>query len=72
VKSGYLMEFFADYSFKTGRDLSLGGFVKWNALRVKTSEKSLSGSTTEPVSWIVDIRSWTGGLTLSLGFYSPL
>ncbi len=72
VTSGYFLEFLADYTFNTGRDLNLGGFAKWNALRVKTSERSLSGSTTEPVSWVVDITSWTIGGTLSLGFYSPI
>jgi hypothetical protein len=72
VRNGYFMEFWANYALKIKGDLNLGGFVKWNALRVETSEQGLSGLTAEPVSWVVDIRSWTLGGTLSLGFSSPL
>ncbi|MBI4962449.1 MAG: hypothetical protein HY913_04165 [Desulfomonile tiedjei] len=72
VRRGTFMEFFMDYSVKTKGNLSLGGFAKWNALHVKTAEASLSGSTTDPVAWSVNIRSWTVGGTVSLGFSSPL
>jgi hypothetical protein len=72
VTGGSFAEVLADYSLKFGDGLSLGGFVRWNALRVTTDEQSLSGSTTEPVAWVVDIRSWTVGGSLSLGFFSPI
>jgi hypothetical protein len=62
------MEFFAEYGAKIRGDLSLGGFVRWNALNVKTSDRPLSGFTNEPVSWNVDIRSWTIGANLCLEF----
>jgi len=72
VSNGYFAEVFADYSLKIGGDLSMGGFVKWNALHVKTAERSLSGATAEPILWSVNIKSWTIGASLSLGFSSPL
>jgi len=72
VSSGDFLEIFADYSLKFRGDLSLGGFVKWNSLHVKTAERSLSGLNAEPVSWSVNIKSWTIGASLSLGFSTPL
>jgi hypothetical protein len=71
VNNGYFLEFFADCSMRIASDLSVGGFAKWNYLRVKTDEQSLSGSTAERVSWAVDVRSWTFGATLSLVFAGP-
>ena len=72
VSGGSFLEFFGDYFLKVTSDLSVGGFVRWNSLHVKTVERNLSGSTTEPVSWTIDIQSWTLGGTLSLGFSSPI
>lgn len=72
VNRGYFMEIFSDYRFKITDDLSAGGFVKWNSVHVTTSERSLSGLATEPVSWTVDLRSWAVGGSLSLGFSSFL
>jgi hypothetical protein len=72
ANSGYLLEAFADYSFRITSDLDVGGFARWNSVRVKTEERSLSGSAMDPVSWNLDIRSWTIGGMVSLGFSSPL
>jgi hypothetical protein len=71
VNNGYFLELFADCSIRIARDVSAGGFMKWNYLHVKTDEQSLSGSTTEPVSWVVDVRSWTFGASLACAFASP-
>jgi hypothetical protein len=71
VNNSYFLEFFADCSMMIAGDLSVGGFVKWNYLHIKTGKQNLSGSTTEPVHWVVDVRSWTFGGTLSCAFASP-
>ena len=71
VNNGYFLEFFADCSMRIAGALSVGGFAKWNYLHIKSDEQSLSGSTTEPVSWAVDIRSWTFGASLACAFASP-
>jgi hypothetical protein len=70
--NGSLVEVFADYSLRVSRDLSVGGFAKWDTLHIRTAERNLSDSTTEPISWSIDIRSWTFGASLSLGFASPI
>jgi len=72
VINGYFMELLADYSVKVMGDLSVGVFARGNALHLNTAEKGLSGGTTEPISWTVDIRSWTLGGTMSLAFASPI
>ncbi len=71
VKGGSFVEALIDYRVKVTSELSLGGFVKWNALRINTAERSLSGSTIKQVSWEVDIRSWTFGGVASLALSSP-
>jgi hypothetical protein len=71
VNRGYFLEFFADCSMRIARDVSAGAFVKWDYLHLTTDEQSLSGSTTEPVSWAVIIRSWTFGANLACAFASP-
>jgi len=71
VNNGYFLELFADCSWKIAGDLSVGGFLKWNYLHIKTDEQTLSGSTTDPVSWVVDVRSWTFGANLAFAFASP-
>lgn len=68
VARGSFIEMLLDYRFRMASNLNVGGFVKWNMLHVNTHENSLSGSTAEPISWTVDIRSWTAGGTLSLAF----
>ena len=70
VSKGSFIEILSDYRFRISPDLSMGGFVKWNSLRVNTGDRNLSGTTNEPISWTVDIRSWTIGGSLSLGFSS--
>lgn len=70
-KSSFL-EFLADYRINCTRDLLVGGFAKWNLHSVRTREQNLSGIASEPVSWDVDIRSWTFGADVSLTFSSPL
>jgi len=72
VSNGYFAEVFADYSLRIRGDLSLGGFVKWNALHVKTAERNLSGFQTGPVLWSVNIKSWVVGASLSFAFPSLL
>ncbi len=72
VSKGYFAEVFAHYSLKLSSDVNAGAFAKWNSLHVKTAEENLLGSIDDPVSWAVDIRSWTIGLNLSVGFYSPI
>ncbi|MEW6531657.1 MAG: hypothetical protein AB1473_12520 [Thermodesulfobacteriota bacterium] len=72
VSGGSFAELLAEYSLKFSDGLSLGAFVKWNALRANTDVQRLEGLTTDPVSWVVDIRSWTVGGSLSLGFFSPI
>lgn len=67
AKSSFL-EFFADYRINCTRDVVLVGFAKWNRQSVQTHEQSLSGDTSEPVSWDVDIRSWTLGADVSVVF----
>ncbi|MFH0823747.1 MAG: hypothetical protein V2B18_13440 [Pseudomonadota bacterium] len=67
ANSGYYAELFADYSLKITGNVGLGGFLKWNALHLYTAEQNLSGSNTEPISWSVDIKSWTFGASLSVG-----
>ncbi|MBI5572842.1 MAG: hypothetical protein HY914_23060 [Desulfomonile tiedjei] len=71
VSQGYFMELLAEYRLRIACDLSLGGFAKWNALHVQTATRNLAGSVSEPISWVVDIRSWTVGGSVSLGFASP-
>ncbi|AFM25519.1 hypothetical protein [Desulfomonile tiedjei] len=68
VARGSFVETLLDYRFRMASNLNLGGFVRWNMMHVNTRENSLSGSTTESISWTVDIRSWTVGGSLSLGF----
>jgi len=72
VTGDYFMEFFADFCLKIRYGLGLGAFAKWNSLHVKTASQRLSGSTTEPVLWSVNIQSWTVGASLYLGFSSPI
>ncbi len=72
VAKGSFIEILSDYRFRISSDLGVGGFVKWNLLHVNTGVWNLSGSVSEPISWTVDIRSWTIGGSLSLGFSSPL
>jgi hypothetical protein len=69
-KSSFL-EVLADYRVKLTGDLRVGCFAKWNWLRVRTNERNLSDSTTESISWGVDIRSWTLGGDISLAFSCP-
>ena len=71
VSQGYLLEFLAEYRLRIACELSLGGFAKWNSLHVQTATRNLAGSTTDPVSWTVDRRSWVIGGSLSLGFATP-
>ena len=71
VNNGYFLELFADCSMRIAGGLSAGGFVKWNYLHIKTDEHNLSGSATDPVYWVVDVRSWTFGANLALAFSSP-
>jgi hypothetical protein len=71
VSDGSFMELLASYSLRVRTDLMLGGFVKWNALQLKTETSHLSGSITDPIWWDVDIRSWTFGGTVSLAFGCP-
>ena len=71
ANNGYFLELFADCSMRIAGDLGVGGFVKWNYLHVKTDKQNLSGSTADPVYWVIDVRSWTFGATLSLVFASP-
>jgi hypothetical protein len=68
VVRGSFIETLLDYRFRMSSHLDVGGFAKWNMMHVNTRENSLSGSTVESVSWTVDIRSWTVGGSLSLGF----
>jgi hypothetical protein len=72
LKNSYLLEFLADYRRAVTGNLTVGGFVKWNSLAVKTTERNLSGSSTDAVSWKVDIKSLVIGGTLSVGFSCPL
>jgi hypothetical protein len=72
VNTGYLLEVFGDYSIKIAGDFNVGGFAKWNSVRLRTNEVSLSGSATEPVYWNVDVRAWTIGAMASFGFTGPL
>ncbi len=69
--NSFFWEILADYRFKLRDNLQVGGFAKWNSLRVRTDDQNLSGSTTESVSWAVDIRSWTFGGVVSLDFSCP-
>ncbi len=64
------VETLADYRIKLRGDVQIGGFAKWNWLRVRTDDQNLSGLTTESVSWAVDIRSWTVGGVVLLEFSS--
>jgi hypothetical protein len=72
VNNGSMIEVFANYSLRISRDLSMGGFAKWNSLHVRTAGRNLSDSTSEPISWTVDIRYWTLGGSVSLGLPSLL
>jgi hypothetical protein len=71
VRNGSFVECTADYSVKMAKRLALGCFVKWNALRVKTAEQALSGSSLDQASWTVDTRAWIVGASASLAFESP-
>ena len=70
VTDGSFMEFLASYGLKLKRDLTLGAFVKGSSFETTTPVHNLSGSTSEPVSWDVDLRSWTFGGTVSWRFGS--
>ena len=70
--NSYFVELFAEYSRSVGGNLVAGAFAKWNALSVRTEDKNLRGSTTEPISWSVNIQSLVVGGSLSLGFTCPL
>jgi hypothetical protein len=70
TKSSFL-EVLADYRVKLTSGLRVGCFAKWNWLRVRTDDRNLSGSTSESVSWGVDIRSWILGCDVSLAFSCP-
>ncbi len=72
VKDSLFLEIFADYQVKLSGDVRAGGFGKWNALQVRTDTQKLSGSTAEPVSWTVNLQSWTFGVDASVYFISPL
>jgi hypothetical protein len=70
--SSSFLEVLADYRVKLTGDLKAGCFAKWNWLRGRTDDRSLSDSTTESVSWGVDIKSWTLGGDISLAFSCPI
>lgn len=69
--NSYFVELFTEYTRSMGGNLAAGIFAKWNALSLNTGTHHLSGSTTEAVSWNVNIRSLVIGGSVSLGFSLP-
>jgi hypothetical protein len=72
IKESLFLEILADYQVKLASDVSVGVFGKWNALQVRTDTEQLTGSTTEAVSWTVNLQSWTFGVDTAVYFVSPL
>ncbi len=72
LTQSYLGEFLADYRRVITGNLTVGGFVKWNSLAVKTLERHLTGSSTDAISWQVGIKSLVIGGSLAVGFSCPL